>query len=309
MKRGLIFALCAFAATAMSTLASAQTVDLSLNLRYTDPNNPSAGGRWFLLAKASAGNGIAGISVYANDITTTMEFGNSTAVGAGAAEYAVLGPDVTGSNVETVGGLPYSNTFDGAVNFVYGQDLANGPIVANVGEAGGPGDYGNDPLQNSDWDNAALISSGAFGAVRPTIATNVGAEGSFLGNNTDANFLGHPSDLNVDAGAAATTIVVRGDAVIADGLAKGDANRDWMVSFGDYTALLTNYGGAGGWNEGDSNSDGQVSFGDYTALLTAYGTSQTPPAMVSMAPVPEPATVCLALLAAAAGVGMARRRG
>jgi hypothetical protein len=52
----------------------------------------------------------------------------------------------------------------------------------------------------------------------------------------------------------------------------GDANLDGIVNFGDYLALLNNFGGTPkGWAQGDFNGDATVNFGDYLALLNNFG--------------------------------------
>jgi predicted outer membrane repeat protein len=51
----------------------------------------------------------------------------------------------------------------------------------------------------------------------------------------------------------------------------GDATRDGIVNFGDYLALLNNFGGSGkGFTEGDFDGLGMVNFGDYLTLLNNY---------------------------------------
>lgn len=51
-----------------------------------------------------------------------------------------------------------------------------------------------------------------------------------------------------------------------------DANADYAVTFGDVTAVLSNFGASGNPNiPGDANGDGVVNFGDVTAVLGAFG--------------------------------------
>ena len=60
MKRGLVLTLAAAMVAAMAGPALA-VVDVQLNLRYTDPNNPTGGGSWDLLVKSNGAQGLAGI--------------------------------------------------------------------------------------------------------------------------------------------------------------------------------------------------------------------------------------------------------
>jgi len=86
----------------------------------------------------------------------------------------------------------------------------------------------------------------------------------------------------------------------------GDANVDGSVNVGDLGILATNYGrtDSPGWRFGDFNLDGTVNVGDLGILATNYGWSWTPPSlpggMPQGAPVPEPATMALLTLGAAA---------
>lgn len=316
MKRGLVFTLCAVALAAYSTNAQAQapTVNLSLNLRYTNPGNPAAGGTWQLVAETNSTIGIAGISAYISNISTTgIVYGNGTSITA-----ATLG-------AITDGGLPYFGTFGGAVNIVYGQDTASGPIVANVGRGdavAAPGELVNDPLFNPTWNGASLIASGSFPGGgnagnnfnRPAFVT-AGA------NSTDANTLSGPTapaNASIDA---TTTTTVRGDSVRhfnlesaggVEGLEWGDANRDFTVNNSDFNAVLNNFFAAGTWDTGDVGGSGttpatpgNVDNSDFNSVLNNFFSNQTPP---SVGAVPEPATAALAAMGLAGALLVRRRK-
>ncbi len=84
-------------------------------------------------------------------------------------------------------------------------------------------------------------------------------------------------------------------------LLEGDANRDGVVSAGDYASVQANFGSTGEAGiPGDANLDGVVSAGDYASVQANFG-NVAPTAV----PVPEPATMALLSLGAAA---MIRRR-
>ena len=306
MKRGLVLALTALALVAGNSAVQAQSnVQLSLNLRYTDPAAPAEGGRWFLVGKTDSAFGLAGVSVRLNNVDTTgIALGNPTAVGSGVAAYATMASTVTNSIANA--GNPYNGLIGGSVNVVWGQDVSTS-VVANIGKgAGTAGNLTNDPLRNPAWANAALLVSGTFGATRPTF---VGAEANVLGAAT----------AGTAAALANVTTTVRGDSVRTLGLEKPlgtpnaglipvDANRDGLVNVaGDGFAVSANLGLPNRtWDQGDFNNSGTVTVSpDGFTLSANLGGTQVPPAVGA---VPEPATVSLAAAGLLGMVSMLRRR-
>lgn len=72
----------------------------------------------------------------------------------------------------------------------------------------------------------------------------------------------------------------------------GDANRDGVVSAGDYAAVQTYFGNVGGPGLlGDANGDGVVSAGDYASVQANFGNTAASSSAVSL--VPEPTTISL----------------
>ncbi len=73
-------------------------------------------------------------------------------------------------------------------------------------------------------------------------------------------------------------------------LLPGDANRDGVVSAGDYAAVQANFGNTGEPGIlGDANGDGVVSAGDYASVQANFGN-------VAGSVVPEPATISLLMV-------------
>lgn len=301
MKRGLVLSLCALALGAFAQTAQAQlpTVNVSLNLRYTDPANPAEGGKFYIVAKSNATTGpggLAGLSLFINNIN-----GPTTVFGVAAAEngYALTTRATLNDTLADPGNSPYKTTVGGVTHLVYGQDL-NLALTTNVAKgAGTPGNIATDPLRNTaTWNNAALLFSGTFGATRPTFATG-----------HDANVF--TSATVADQATVVTT--VRGDSLASlglntpanSGLRVGDVNRDFSVGPADFNLLAANFGQSGkSWDQGDFNNDGSVGPADFNLLAANF--TQTSP-VPAIGAVPEPASVGL-LVIGACGLYVARRR-
>ncbi len=86
----------------------------------------------------------------------------------------------------------------------------------------------------------------------------------------------------------------------------GDANRDGVVSAGDYGSVQINFGDTGAPNDmlllGDANNDGVVSAGDYGSVQVNFGSSYP---YSETAATPEPTTMTLIALG---GLSLIRRR-
>ena len=93
----------------------------------------------------------------------------------------------------------------------------------------------------------------------------------------------------------------------------GDADLSGTMNFLDLQALLGTYNQPGVWYQGDSTGEGTVNFLDLQALLGKYNQSYTVvvdgaiPGGGGGAPVPEPTSAVLALMAGLAFVGRRNR--
>ncbi len=91
--------------------------------------------------------------------------------------------------------------------------------------------------------------------------------------------------------------------VITCTLLPGDANRDGVVSAGDYASVQANFGNTGEPGIlGDANGDGVVSAGDYAAVQAHFGNTAT-----TASKIPEPVTMSL-LVIGGLMAGCCRRR-
>jgi hypothetical protein len=279
MKRSLILSLCVVvAAIGMSTAQAG--VDVAMNLRYDNPADPNEGGTWTLVAVDPNGDsdGLVGL---------VTRFGEATLNGGSGVINGTIGHDINGGALKTA-------NFGGEREFTYGQD-PNGStpgFVHLVGNVGSPSNQGADPLTNASWDNASVIVTGTFAAVRPVFL-------SASGNVTDGG--------DVVSTTTIGAMNVRGDSVSVDGLSVGDATRDFQVNNDDFNIVINNFFTTGkDWDTGDvdGTSTGDVNNDDFNAVINNFFTSQTPPAIGA---VPEPTSVVL-LTAGLLFVSLKRRR-
>ncbi len=153
---------------------------------------------------------------------------------------------------------------------------------------------------DADW--AEIPSSGATLSTDQIVLNNLGTRGSgTVYSSVDmiqivANgAFSYSGGLAFDGSMYAVSGTVSGPDLLA-----GDANRDGVVSAGDYASVQANFGSTGGPGIlGDANGDGVVSAGDYASVQANFG--NTLPAMNA---VPEPATISVLIIG---GIVMIRR--
>jgi hypothetical protein len=81
----------------------------------------------------------------------------------------------------------------------------------------------------------------------------------------------------------------------------GDANRDGVVTAGDYASIQSNFGDTGDPGiPGDADGNGTVSAGDYASVQANYGNIES-----LLTSVPEPATISLLILG---GIALTQKR-
>jgi hypothetical protein len=281
MKRRLVLSLCAVALTAFGMSSAQADVDVALNLRYTDPADPSEGGDWTLVAKTDS-PGIAGLVV---------RFVGGTMPAAGTIDNAVtIGHDINGGAL-VIGQFDHDSDANTPTQteFVYGQDPNDG-LVLGVGVSVNLWNGGEDPLDGQNvgpgtWDGSTIIATGAIAdlTTRPSIFSVAANE--IIGG-----------DPNGPATIGAMT--VRGDSANnlgleapgGAGLVRGDGNRDGAINFLDVSIVSGNFGSGTGWDTGDFNDSASVDFLDVSFLSGNFGVPQVPPAISA---VPEPATLVL----------------
>jgi hypothetical protein len=306
MKRGSVLCLCALAMSlACASFASAQqTVTLSLDIFYQDPDNPgTSAGAWQLMATAS-GEGLAGL--------TTSITGNSST---GAADL------IFRANTGLTPAAEYfKTTFDAKTWF---QDTDNNAATLNMlfGQvpvaAPGPQtlayDVGGSATPNPDELRTTVDPSGASMANAVILAIgrfNAGAAPAFVAGSSAANVFTaipgtpaqNPPAVGTVVAATVTTQTRTNNASLG-----GDADLNKAVNLNDLTILGTFFNQSNQlWQNGDFTGDHVVNLNDLTVLGTFF--NQTRPAAAAASAVPEPASACLLGLAGLLGLRSLRRR-
>jgi hypothetical protein len=204
-------------------------------------------------------------------------------------------------------------------------------IATAAGGNGGRVDLANNGLV---LDVAAGGEAAALATVR-TAALAAYAGGAWTGNGLTSSLITAGNGLAVGFGTTGDVpaalagggtqfngAAVDASAVVAKATVGGDANLDKSVNFGDLLVLAKNYNTAAGsyWARGDFNYDGAVNFGDLLILAKNYNQSMpTDPIpgasaafeadlAAAFAAVPEPGSLSLLGIGAAAMFGRRRRR-
>jgi hypothetical protein len=321
---------CALAFALTATRASADVIDLSLNVFYTNPSSPSSGGIWDLVAK-SDGAGIAGLHAYLTGITTASPVGPRGLVNGASADPAGFSiffadPEPGFGFTEIIAGQALLDASDmepsdeqtafygvgtlanGAPNYPGKPAGTNsiGPAFTSLTNVQGVPWAIGDAFGNPAWSTAARIASGTFapgntpGFHLAPSAISSGQIFSVVGTNKVFGEL----SANINA-----TTIVRTN---LSGVLLPDYNLNGLVDTADFVLWRKENGQMGGNLVADGNNDGRVDQLDYDLWRMHYGavagagSANGSSARLSTDAVPEPAAS--ALLGLGAMLGAARGR-
>ena len=215
----------------------------------------------------SSSTGIVTVDGVGSALTNS---GNLYVGGSGSGRLNILGGGlVSVAEILNIGNNDFINMATGGMLALYNADDASGLLADFLGLI-----EGTDAIRY--WDYAlgdwADIAGGTLG------------EDYTLSYLTEGDLTGY------------TVLTVLEVVLLA-----GDANRDGMVSAGDYASVQANFGNTGiAGIPGDANGDGIVSAGDYASVQANFGN-------VASASIPEPATLSLLALGGVAMVGRKRK--
>ncbi|MBU6308911.1 MAG: autotransporter-associated beta strand repeat-containing protein [Planctomycetes bacterium] len=305
---------------------NANTVTLSGSI--TDTALTTGGG----LVKLGSGRlTLAGPAAYTGP---TQIAAGTLALSSGTLAGVVSG---TGSLVKTGSGtltLASANTLTGSTTVQGGRlQITNGSALASsrvVPAAGGTVALASPAMQATvgglaanaggltDVGSGLMTVAAGLSAADMLVALNSGrGDGSWNGTSGITS-----SQARADLAASTPRTVGwldNGDGSVSFAFAApGDTNLDWNVDILDAANFLAggkfDSGAPATWNEGDFGYDGVVDILDAADFLSTglfdAGTYNAPPAVAgSIAAVPEPATWGGLVVAAAAALGLRRRRG
>jgi hypothetical protein len=299
---------CAVAVLFAAT-APAQTIDLSLNVFYSDPSDVFSGGTWQLVAKSSADNfGIVGLAVNLTNINDDDVVNEGprglvqTNKPAGFASLFEVFPNTNYDMLFTAqeplpsgqqgafygvgrlqNGSPIYPGQQGGTNSVAGSpNITTLTAVEDIPWATG------DALGNSAWNIAAVFASGTFEEDVTPGFFPTGQTGSVFTSIGSATVFGTTTEATI-------TTIVRTNST---GPSSADYNNDGFVDAADYVLWRKVPGSFGGIP------------GGYNLWRQQFGTDVGPGAGGGGASgaVPEPASVIL-LVFGLASVYFMRRRG
>ncbi|MEX2307248.1 MAG: hypothetical protein WD738_06625 [Pirellulales bacterium] len=293
-------------ATLVSSPARAQTIDVSLNVHFSDPEDLDSGGTWEVVAKSSH-FGIGALSLRLASIDPVVEFDAPSGLlndTTGAGFTIQVNTSMTGGRNVILGQttLPpgqQQGIFYGVGTIVNGEPGDVGPSfppgsltnLENVPWAPEPpGDF----LGDAAWDIAATFASGTFDEGF-TLAFLSGTSGQVFTTSGTATTYG-------TLVPATISTIIRTDALAE---AFPDYNDNGVVDAADFVLWRK-----GVFPEADGNNNGMIDSGDYDLWREHFG-EIVPGAGsganigLSSGAVPEPASA--ALLAFGATDLLARR--
>jgi hypothetical protein len=275
-----------------------------------DPNPQLYGFmRLKLMAPTTAGSGAVGsgnelVLVRADRVTSTITFGTEEVVSQ-LEEGRFMDPDrdlpgVFPHRPMLEGGTVISDyagaTYTWTINYLEtlsgadDNEISDTIVLSNLLITGTPGDLLEDGAIGAE-DRNALI--GAIASPPATIRQLLGQAQ-------------HLFDLNADDVIDNLDLVAYDTYFSLDDVLPGDYNDDGTVDGADYTVWRNNRGGSDSALNGNGPGTGTVDDDDYTYWRRHYGTGDGGGGGIGTA-VPEPSSVFLAILAAAAVFGFGRR--
>jgi len=301
----------------------AQTIDLSLNVFYTDPASAASGGTWELVGK-STNFGIAGLQVLLTNINsgTQIEGPRATVNGSNPAGFQLLADIPQAANPPTSAyrelviaqipiapnSLPSGNEetlfygvgtlSNGAPNYPGHPGNAIGPAFTSLTNPQDIPWATGDFFGNAVWDTAARMVSGTFAA---------GVTPSFLAGSSGNVFMSVPvnnTSIGAEAQATAVTTIVRTNLAPS-----ADYNHNGIVDAADYVVwrnTLNQVVPPGTGASGDNS--GVVDQGDYTLWRAHFGLPSGAGSgdSLSVNNVPEPTSAVLLIVGAM--LALSRRR-
>jgi hypothetical protein len=329
MRTAILIASC-LAGLLAPRIAPAQTIDLKLNVFYSNPADEDSGGTWELVGKSS-GAGISGVSALLTNITTALGRGP---------RGTVNGSDDAGFNLfhNTLNPLGFRNITVGQVplppgNIGIGQEQTVFYGVGTIpngapnypGKPAGTNSIGPafstlmvpavnsgipwavaDAFGDPAWNTAARLASGNFPAgLSPSFFSNDDFESS--GNVFTT--LGNSQTPGAISLAAVSTFVRTN---LTAGPALPDYNENGVVDAADYALWRNTRGQMGAGLAADGNNDGTVNQADYDLWRANFGKMVAPASggalLSSIASVPEPTAGILLMIGAVSLSGMRLRK-
>jgi hypothetical protein len=180
-----------------------------------------------------------------------------------------------------------------------------GTILSDVTAQIRSGRNGVDGNDQANWNGPGIVTTAGR---QENVAAKFDLYNLGAINNADLDTLGIGSPHTTFGGQAVTP-----NTVLVKYTYSGDANLDGVVDGDDYTYWLNGFLGTThpsvqGWLRGDFDYDGRVDGDDYTQWLNAFLLAGPPLSGGGPAPVPEPSTLALLSIAAAALLAYAWRR-
>jgi hypothetical protein len=304
---------CALAVISAQQVPAA-TLDLSLNVYYSNPSNPASNGTWQLFAKSSD-FGIASVRTFITGIDNTPDLQNQAPRGTfsgGGAGMSVFADTEFPANNPTpayheviFGQIPRpigsaQGEFYGIGTIVNGHPGDVGPPIPTLANPQGiPWAATGDPLGNSTWNTGVLLTGGTFAAgLTPAFFTG---DEPFLGQVFDGtNSTGGPlSGTNFGHEIAATV-----SSIVRTNLApSADYSHNGFVDAADYVMWRKTLGTTVPIGSGaDGYADGTIDNLDYFWWRSHFGLTGGAAAGLnsdlSTSAVPEPASCALFVFAA-----------